>query len=897
MPRNGSRPLPAPEMRAVDALADYVAKRDFSKTREPPAGKPRKRKKDDPPIFVVQKHAATRLHWDFRLEMNGVLASWAVTKGPSLDPADKRLAVHTEDHPMDYAGFEGIIPKGEYGGGTVMLWDGGTWDLLEGEDPVAQVQKGKLDFVLHGQRMCGRWALVRMGGRKASDKGKDNWLLIKKKDDAARPGEGEALVSVHMTSAVTDRSMDEIAREEREAPAVPAEKTKPRPKPAPGRQRKTRAADTAAALPAFVAPQLATREPRPPGGGAWIHEIKFDGYRMIGRLADGKASLLTRNGKDWTSRFKALADALAALPADSLMVDGEIVVLDDDGATDFGLLQEAIGDRKTDAIVFELFDCLFLDGDDLRDRPLVERKDRLRSLLEEAAQPDAPLLRYSDHIDGAGPRVWEKACSMRLEGVVSKKRDAPYRSGRGKDWIKSKCIERQEFVIGGFTEPAKGGPGIGALAVGYHDAHGALTYAGKVGTGYTEAVGKRLRAALEKKTRKTSPFTGGGAAKERDIRWVSPDLVAEIEYAAWTREGILRHAAFKGLRDDKDAREVVLEPPAETPEDVAFAETEDTAAPPDGAAPAPPPRQPQAKGREDPLSFRGVRITSPERVVYPSQGLTKGQLAAYMDLVAEHMMPFVANRPLGLVRCPEGRGETCFFQRHPGMGLAKPVTATPVEEKGKRRNHVMITDEAGLIGLAQSGVMEIHPWGARADDLAHPDVMILDLDPDPDLAFDTVKAAARDVRERLAALGLESFVKTTGGKGLHVVVPLLQRRNDWAEVKGFSHELAKRMAADAPDTYVAVMTKAKRKGRIYLDYLRNGHGSTAIAPYSTRAREGAPVAAPVTWQELSRLPSGARWTVETLPARLARLKSDPWEGYWDVRQSLTRKALKAVGLG
>ncbi|SOD89173.1 DNA ligase D [Caenispirillum bisanense] len=887
MPRNGSSDDETkPAVRAADALAAYVAKRDFSKTREPPAGKAKRRKKGDPPIFVVQKHAATRLHWDFRLEMNGVLASWAVTKGPSLDPADKRLAVHTEDHPLDYAGFEGTIPKGQYGGGTVMLWDGGTWELLEGDDPVAQVEKGKLDVLLHGQRMNGRWALVRMGGRRAADKGKDNWLLLKKKDDHARPGDGDWLVTQHMTSAVTDRPMDVIAAEEGEAPPPP-----PKPKTA---RRKAAASD---APPPFVAPQLATREARAPAGGAWLHEIKFDGYRMIGRLHGGKASLLTRTGKDWTTRFKALAEALAALPADGLMVDGEIVVLDDAGASDFGLLQEAIGEARTDAIVFQLFDCVFLDGEDLRDRPLVERKERLRSLLEDADLPEDALLRYSDHIDGAGPRVWEKACSMSLEGVVSKRRDAPYRSGRGRDWVKSKCIERQEFVVGGFTAPTTGGPGLGALAVGYYDAHGALTYAGKVGTGYTEAVAKKLRARLDKAQRKTSPFVTGGAASERGIRWVTPELVAEIEYAAWTREGILRHAAFKGLREDKDPREVVLESPAETPPDVGFAETTETPPVDDPADPPPPPKAKMAKAKTNPPEYRGVRITSPERVVYPSQGLTKGQLAEYMDLVADRMLPFVANRPLGLVRCPEGRGDSCFFQRHPGMGLAKSVASVPVEEKGKRKAHVMVTDAAGLIGLAQSGVMEIHPWGARADDLAHPDVMILDLDPDPAVPFDRVKEAAREVKQRLADLGLDSLVKTTGGKGLHVVVPLLQRRNDWAEVKGFSQKLARQMAADDPDTYVAVMTKAKRTGRIYVDYLRNGHGSTAIAPYSTRSREGAPVAAPIAWDELARLPSGARWTVETLPARLKRLKAHPWAGYWDLKQSLTRKALKAVGLG
>ncbi|EKV31303.1 ATP-dependent DNA ligase [Caenispirillum salinarum AK4] len=892
----------SPDVRAADALAAYVAKRDFSKTREPPAHKPKRRRKSEPPVFVVQKHAATRLHYDFRLEIGGVLVSWAVTKGPSLDPADKRLAVHTEDHPMDYAGFEGTIPKGEYGGGTVMIWDGGTWEPIKDEDPAEQVRKGRLELRLHGQRMCGDWALVRMGGRKPADKGKDNWLLIKMKDDFARPGDGAALVEEYTTSAVTDRPMNVIAEEEGEdsTPATTKRATALARKKAPAKAKKPQ---QSAEMPDFVKPQLATREEKAPAADGWLHEIKYDGYRLIVRVEDGRARIYTRNGKDWTDRFKTLAATLADLPCTSVMLDGEAVVLDEHGASDFGLLQEALSDKKTDAVVFEVFDCLFLDGEDLRELPLITRKERLKVLMAEADTAGGATVRYSDHIDGAGPRVWEKACSMRLEGVISKRRDRPYRSGRGTDWIKSKCVERQEFVIGGYTLPSKGGQGIGALALGYYDAHGALTYAGKVGTGYTAATSKKLRALLEPRERKTSPFTGGTAG-EKDIRFVRPDTVCEIEYAAWTREGVLRHAAFKGLREDKEARDVVLEQPAESPGEAGFVDAVEAEAEPE-PEPGPEPKKAPAKGmdkagaaKDDAAAptFHGVKISNPDRVIYPQQGLTKRQLAEYMDFVAPRMLPFVKDRPLGLVRCPEGRGEQCFFQRHPGMGLGKSVSGTPVTEKGRTKTHVMVTDEAGLIGLVQSGVMEIHPWGARADDLEHPDVMVIDLDPHESVPFKDVRAAARDVRDRLSDLGLESFVKTTGGKGLHVVVPLPQRRNDWAEVKGFAQALARALAQEEPDRFVAVMTKAKRTGRIFIDYLRNGHGATAVAPYSSRAREGAPVAVPVTWEELSRVPSGDKWTVETLPARLKRQKADPWAGYFDVRQSLTKKAMRALGM-
>lgn len=836
------------------SLQDYERKRDFARTTEPRPARPTAGPAGQG-VFVVQKHAARRLHYDLRLELDGVLKSWAVTRGPSLDPADKRLAVHTEDHPMKYRDFEGTIPRGAYGGGTMMVWDQGTWRFTGKGDPAEAYAKGRLEFELDGTRLRGAWKLVRMGG-KAAREGKDNWLLIKSHDDAARPGDGDVLVVEETTSARSGRTMDEIGG----AAEAPAKKPA-----APKKAKKT--AGSAAVPPAGdLAPQLCSLAPAPPQGEGWLHEIKFDGYRVLVRLEDGVARVLTRNGKDWTDRFAALARAVEALPTEAAVLDGEVVVLDEAGLSSFALLQQALSDDDQGAMALYAFDLLHLDGEDLRRLPLVERKQRLRALLPE----DGGMLRYSDHIDGAGgEEVLTNACSMALEGIVSKRRDAPYTSGRGKAWVKSKCVERQEFVIGGYVPPSKKGPGIGALALGTYE-DGALTYAGKVGTGYTAKVSAELRVMLDGRVRKSSPFADLPAPEQKGMVFVRPDMVCEVEFLSWSRDGLIRQGSFQGLREDKDPRDIRRESAGKLIK---------------GRSRAVPASAPD--------TIAGVTLSNPDKVLYPDMGLTKRGLAVFVESVGDRLLRELADRPLSLVRCPDGPGGQCFFQRHAFKGLPEGVES--LEIGGAKGSTLVVRDLHGLIGLVQLGVLEFHPWGCRIDDSERPDRMIFDMDPDEGLPFAAVREAAWECRQRLLDAGLESFVKVTGGKGLHVVVPL-SRRQDWPQVKAFARAVAEGMAADAPSRYVATMTKAKRKGKVFVDFFRNDRSATAVAAWSTRARAGAPVAVPVAWEELDRLERADRFTVESLPRRLARVEADPWEDMGRVRQSLTKKAMKSVGL-
>lgn len=835
-------------------LEEYVRRRDFTRTAEPPPAKrPSARKaKATGGVFVVQKHDARRLHFDLRLEMDGVLKSWAVTRGPSLDPADKRLAVRTEDHPLDYQTFEGTIPAGAYGGGTMMLWDRGTWAFDGDGDPAQALAHGKLAIRLEGERLRGGWTLVRMGGAAAAEK-RENWLLIKADDSTARPGDGEALVAGERTSCATGRAMEEIA-----AGAL--------------------APNPATALPDDLAPQLCTRADAPPAGAQWLHEIKFDGYRILVAVDGGAARILTRSGLDWTDRFPTIAAACAALPVRTAVLDGEAVVLDAAGLSSFALLQEAIGrfgNRRGDSgqVRAALFDLLHLDGRDLRPLPLIERKEALRGLLDDVPE-DGPLF-YSDHIDGSGgPGVLRNACGMALEGIISKRRDRPYVAGRGKDWVKSKCVERQEFVIGGFTPPGPGGPGLGAVLLGVYE-DGALVYCGKVGTGFTAAAGAAVRAALEGLTAKASPFAGVGRKEAgRDAVFVRPEMVCEVEFLSWSRDGLIRQGSFQGLREDKDPRDIRREAPG--------TKRIKGGCP---AMPAPP---------ADADSVAGVRLSNPDKVLYPDMGLTKRGLAEFVAEVADRLLRELADRPLSLVRCPDGSGAKCFYQRHAFKGL--PEEVEEVDLGGTKGRTLVVRGRRGLVGLVQLGVLELHPWGARIDKPERPDRLILDLDPDEGLDFARVKAAAVEVRDRLDAAGLRSFLKVTGGKGLHVVVPL-SRRQDWAEVKAFGRALAEGMAADAPDAYVASMSKAKRKGRIFIDFFRNDRGSTAIAAWSPRARPGAPVAVPIPWSDLPALAAANLFTVETLRRRLAGGGGeDPWAEMAQVSQSLTARARKAVGM-
>ncbi len=796
-------------------LEEYRRRRDFAKTPEPEAGEGPGRQG---PLYIIQKHAARRLHYDFRLELDGVLKSWAVTKGPSLDPADKRLAVQTEDHPLDYGDFEGVIPKGEYGGGTVMLWDRGCWEPVG--DPREGLAKGVLKFRLHGEKLQGGWALVRLKPRSKKDaEGKAGWLLVKERDDQASESEDPLAED---RSVKSGRSMDQIA-EQRDAVWSSRE-------PWPDAR-----------------PQLASLAEEAPEGEGWLHEIKLDGYRIMARLEDGRATLFTRNGHDWTPRFRRLAQAVEGLPCRSALLDGEAVVFDASGASRFGALQEALSEGASGAMHYVLFDLLYLDGGDLTGLPLTERKERLARLLH--GQPDP--LRLSDHIQGRGPEVRTKACSFALEGVVSKRGDRPYRAGRGKDWLKAKCTARQEFVVVGSTPPQGARSGIGALLVAVNGADG-LVYAGKVGTGFSERVLADLDQRLSGLAADAPPVLN--PPREKAVRWVQPRLVAEVEFTEWTREGQLRHPSFKGLRLDKAPSEVVRE--------------------------AEPAAQGQA-GLDQRLAE--FRLTSPAKVLWPGQGITKRGLAAYYLQVADWVLPHLIDRPLSLVRCPQGSARKCFYQRHKLGGMPDSVRALALPDDPEPM--MTVQDLDGLMALVQFGVLEIHVWGCRAPALRQPDRLVFDLDPDPDLPWDRVAEGAVEVRDRLSALGLVSFLKTTGGKGLHVVAPITPGP-DWDQAKAWTKAFAERLSADRPDRYVAVMTKARRKGRIYLDYLRNQYTATAVAPYSTRARDGAPVSVPLHWEELGSGLRSDHFTVETLPRRLASLDRDPWAGMAQLAQAL-----------
>lgn len=837
-----------------DSLTLYRKKRDFSKTPEPEgqpeAGQGRR--------YLIQKHAATRLHYDFRLELGGVLKSWAVTRGPSLDPHEKRLAVEVEDHPVAYGGFEGSIPKGQYGGGTVMLWDEGSWEPLG--DPQKGLAKGKLEFRLHGKRLHGEWTLVRMRPRE-KDKGRNNWLLIKRTDAEAKPGDNDKLLEKNATSIASGRSMEKIAA---------AKGSVWQGKPKRGTAEKTAAKkippEKTSRLPGFIAPQLATLSAAMPTSHDWVHEIKFDGYRALAYVQNGKARIFTRSGLDWTHKFGALAHALATLPNQPLILDGEIVAITPEGRSSFKALQRSLGENCAENLQYYVFDLLYRNGADIMPMPLLARKRHLRRLLK---KPLAGKIFYSEHVNEYDASMLTRLCGMELEGVISKQADAPYRSGRGTLWLKTKCHRRQEFVIGGFTEPAHAGRGIGALLIGYRKG-GAWIYAGKVGTGFDTKTSMALRRKLDALRQRSMPFAGITPDGRRGASWVKPELVCEVEFTEWTPEGRLRHPSFQGLREDKPATEVGR--------DEAKAGTE-----------------PMPKNPKGSVAIGGIIISHPDRHIYPGTDITKARLAEYYHHIAPHILPHVKGRPLSMLRCPEGAGEPCFFQRHIARGQSPHLYDAGVPVKGRDENYMMIKDEKGLITLVQWGVIELHPWGCLADKPTLPDRMVFDLDPDPAVPFAQVMAGAGEVRERMQEFGLRSFVKTTGGKGLHVVMPLT-RAYGWGTVKAFARAVAESMQRDTPGRYIAKASKEARKGKIFVDYLRNDLTATAVAAFSARAREAAPVAMPLDWSELKASLRPAAFTIETVPSRLAGRRADPWEEFFTLRQKLSARHLRALGI-
>ncbi len=869
----------------VDKLTRYRSMRDFGKTAEP-AGAERTQPSNRL-RFVIQKHAATRLHYDFRLELNGVFLSWAVTRGPSLDPADKRLAVQTEDHPLDYGDFEGTIPKGEYGGGTVSLWDRGYWEP-EG-DPEAMLKGGDLKFTLDGQRLKGSWVLVRMK-RRGNEK-RDNWLLIKHRDDWAVDGEGGALVETETNSIASGRTMEDIAAGRGQGPSAfmtgagradaddvwhTTAKAKAKPKAAPAQAAKAKSVKapkvSATALPDFIPPQLAKSVDRPPPGAGWGHEIKFDGYRLQLRVADGKATLKTRKGLDWTTKFAAIArDALSL--ADGIY-DGEACALDAQGSPDFPALQAALSDGKTDDLMFFAFDALFLEGEDLRALPLRERKVRLAAAIKRAGKALERRIRYVDHFETAGDAVLQSACRMSLEGIVSKRLDAPYQSDRGEAWVKSKCRAGHEVVIGGWTGEAGQ---LRSLLVGVHRGE-KLVYVGRVGTGFGRDKVARVLPRLEAAASPKSPFSGPGAPrKEANVHWAKPELVAEIEFAGFTGSGMVRQGAFKGLRDDKPAREVE----AETPQPVDKAEL---------ATP-----RPVAKAGAPVVM--GVTLSSPDKALWPDDGaghpVTKLELAQYLEAVGPWMMQHIKGRPCSIIRTPDGIGGERFFQRHAGKGSS--ALLSEVKVLGDHAAYLQIDRIEALAALAQISAVEFHPWNCQPDQPEVPGRLVFDLDPDEDIAFDRVIEAAKEVKARLEALGLVAFCKTTGGKGLHVVTPLKGGRGkmDWKTAKQFAQDVCLAIAADQPDRYVVNMSKAKRVGRIFLDYLRNDRLSTAVAPLSPRARPLAPVSFPLNWSQVKPGLDPKAWTIRTAPALLKKTKA--WADYCDAERPLADaiKKLKA----
>ena len=907
--KSAKKRTPATASNAVDAqLARYRSMRDFGITAEPSGG-PQKKQEALP--FCIQKHAASHLHYDFRLGWNGVLKSWACAKGPSYVVADKRLAVEVEDHPIEYGGFEGIIPAGQYGGGTVMLWDQGTWEPQEGHTDVdAGLRDGSLKLILKGTKMHGKWALIRMGGKAATER-KPNWLLIKEHDDFERPPNAPAITEEEPNSVVTKRSLDQIAAQEdhvwnsKDTAKGKAWYRQPSKQPKAGKNmgapsirsltangRDRDAPSTAFASrikglphesqPSFIKPQLALEAESPPKGSGWLHELKLDGYRMQARKDGDKVQMLTRSGLDWTHRMTTIADAVRALPVDEATLDGEVVVVAENGTTTFADLQASFQDGANHPLTYFCFDLLHLDGHSTRDLPLIDRKGLLADLLAGAGD----TLRLSEHLETNGEQMFQHACALHAEGVISKRAQSPYVSSRNGDWLKLKCLHEQEFVIGGFTLPSNGIHGIGALLLGYYEGE-KLIYAGRTGTGFNQKTHRSTRDKLEALAASQSPFAEIPSAARRGAKWVKPTLVAQVRFATWTADLQLRQAAFLGLREDKPAKEVVREDAAPTPKRSrslpARAATHRLAA--KAAAKLSPPKEEEKAP---------VRLTHPGKILDPESGLTKQALADYYWAIAEHMLPHIAGRPLSLVRCPEGVGSPCFYQKHVTAMLPKDIATVMVPDKkgGKPEPYITLDTRETLAGLAQMGVLEIHPWGSKNDDLEHPDRIIIDLDPDSAISWSTLAGAASDVRKRLKHMGLESFLKTTGGKGLHIVAPI-EPTHDWETIKAFARNLALAMEKTSPSLYLSKMTKSARVGKIYVDYLRNERGATAVAPFSPRARRAANVSMPLAWKEIdgSSLP---RFSVTTFHDWKSRLKKDPWKDILALRQELTSNAIESL---
>ncbi|MGE3973517.1 MAG: DNA ligase D [Bdellovibrionales bacterium] len=793
-------------------LKKYFSKRNFKKTPEPRGKLKRTRNKEL--IFVIQKHHARRLHYDFRLEFAGTLKSWAVPKGPSLNPKDKRLAVEVEDHPIDYATFEGDIPEGEYGAGHVIVWDFGTWTPTS--NVTAGFKKGHIDFVLHGKKLHGAWSLVRL---RSDTSGKNNWLLLKRQDEFVK-------TQYDITKKEPHSVLSKIARSEKTS------------------QKNASAKKKRSSPPRFIEPQLAQLVTAVPPGEDWIHEIKFDGYRTLIRLDKGKAQFLTRRGKNWTKKYGPLQSEALKLKLQNAVIDGELVWIDEMGHTDFQKLQNGIAEQKFQGMIFYAFDLLFLDGEDLLDQPLLERKKLLKELLDRS--PKSKII-YSEHWKNQGSAMYKESCRLGLEGIVSKNAEAAYSSGRSGLWQKTKCSLRQEFVIVGYTESSADDRPFGALLLGSYHSEKNLKYVGRVGTGFSAGTFKHLTPLLQKLRSEDSPISEG-APRSQTIQWTEPKLAAEIEFKGWTQEGVLRQASFQGLREDKKPTDIHVEKPMKK------------------------------------NLVTKVKISHPDRIVYKKTKTTKLVVVQYYEAIAPYLIPFVEDRPLSILRCQQDTQKACYFQKHSEASTLVGIESKPVHYKEKSDTALTVQSPTDLLELAQAGAIEIHVWSGQFSHITKPDQIVFDLDPETEKLWPRVVETAHLIREMLEQLELKSFVKVTGGKGLHVQVPITPRYS-WDTIKEFSKSLMRVLEDKNPEHYTTNMSKSKRKGRIFLDYLRNGYGATAVVPYSLRARVLPTVALPISWREVKPSLSPDEFLLSEVLKKLKRRK-DPWTDYWDLDQRI-----------
>lgn len=889
--------------------SEYNRKRNFGVTSEPPDEEaPRKGKRAATALrFVIQKHDARRLHYDFRLELNGTLVSWAIPKGPSFDPRDKRLAVHVEDHPLSYAKFEGSIPKGEYGGGDVIVWDEGVWQPHG--DANAGYKSGKLKFTLIGEKLSGDWALVRARGR--GDSSKEQWLLIKERDEFAKPIEDYDIVQLRPESVLTGSllPMDEKLKANSKANSKDAAKKKN--SAAPGSKATSSASASkvtdislkaaakksgtakagSAGIPDTFSPELATLVDEPPVGD-WLYEIKFDGYRMLARVKSGKVNLFTRNGNDWTERLPHQAKAIEALKLGDSWLDGEVVVLNENGLPNFQALQNAFDENISQHIIFYLFDAPYLNGEDLRGHAIEERRARLEKIIPRKAS--SPL-RYSAAFNADHRSIVSSACAMSLEGVIGKRAGSTYVSRRSDDWIKLKCRLRQEFIIVGYTEPQGSRSGFGAILLGVHKAMGdtEIVYAGRVGTGFNATriadIYKKMKALEQDEQTVSTRLTG---MQKKGVHWIKPTLICEVEFAEWTGEGILRQASFIALRTDKPVKDIIREQPRSA-DQVGTATSLKPLKTPSTAS------KRSTNNKTGKPEVAGIPISHPERVIDASSKGTKLDLAEFYESISEFILPHLDCRPVSLLRAPDGIAGEQFFQKHAeGRGIPHIVRLDPKFDRD--HDPLMAIDSVqGLIGCVQMNTVELHTWGSTTKDIEAPDRFVLDLDPDPALPWRSVVEATKLTLAVLDELKLTAFLKTTGGKGMHIIVPLTPGA-DWDTVKEFSKSISEFMARQIPERFVAKMGPKNRIGKIFIDYLRNSRGASTVCAYSVRARPGLAVSVPISREELDNITRPDQWNINNLHKRLDGLKSSPWKNYsgagFRKNQKITAAMWKKLGI-